>query len=802
VNTPANRLRQIARVCGLLVIVTGITAIAGWLAGLRVLTSLGADLIPMAPNTALSFIVMGFSLLFILSSGNTSRWFARLGALLVTIISALRIAEELVGFDLAVDYWIFNVPSETLGLTPVGRMALFTAASFCMLGGSIFLLTAKERQRTAEDLAGSLATLVASIGTMFCIGYAIGNPLFYGGATIPMALNTAAGFFLMGGAVLLIITSRDVERAKDGQAWGLGLSIDRKVLAGFGMALAMVLVVSMVSYNNTLKLMETTREANRIHQMLTELEATISLIKDMETGTRGYVITASPEFLEPHRFGVHHVADRLDRLKSLTQDDRVLLHHIDSLESHIDRLIEFHERIHRLRDDSGFDAAYDLIASEPGKSLMDEIRAVGRTIEEEEKKVLGMREAEREASLQKSLLALSTLLLIVVLILAVIYVVIRRDLTGRQRAEEKLRKVSEEIKDLYNNAPCGYHSLDRNGTFVAVNDTELSWLGYSRDEVVGKMGFRDVLTPASVRRFEENFPVFKERGYVRDLEFEMQRKDGVTFHVSLSSTAIRDAEGTYLSSRSTMFDITDRKRAAEEIRKLNRDLARRAAELETANKELDAFSYSVSHDLRSPLRSIDGFSKILLEKHSKGLDDQGIDYLARVRAATLRMAQLIDDLLNLSRITRVAMKTEAVDLSAMAQLIVKELHDAHPHRNVECNVEDGLVQEGDPNLLRIVLENLLGNAWKYTRNHQKAKIEFGKEHHGNEYFYFVRDNGAGFDMQYADKLFGAFQRLHRVTEFEGTGVGLAIVARIISRHGGRVWASGEVNQGATFYFSF
>ncbi len=239
----------------------------------------------------------------------------------------------------------------------------------------------------------------------------------------------------------------------------------------------------------------------------------------------------------------------------------------------------------------------------------------------------------------------------------------------------------------------------------------------------------------------------------------------------------------------------------EQAQKAEALLEERLHQANALNKELEAFSYSVSHDLRAPLRSIDGFSQALLEDYEEKLDDEGQDYLRRVRAASQRMAQLIDDLLKLSRVTRSDLRRESVNLSALAAQVVNDLRQAEPDRTVNFVMAYHVVANGDPQLLHLVLENLLGNAWKFTRRRTQARIEFGVRQQDNRPVYFVRDNGVGFDMAYVDKLFRPFQRLHSVDEFDGNGIGLATTQRIIFRHGGRVWAESQLGRGTTFYFT-
>ena len=249
-------------------------------------------------------------------------------------------------------------------------------------------------------------------------------------------------------------------------------------------------------------------------------------------------------------------------------------------------------------------------------------------------------------------------------------------------------------------------------------------------------------------------------------------------------------------------EVTERQEAEQAVQGLNQELRKAIIELEAVNKELEAFSYSVSHDLRAPLRSIDGFSQALLEDCYEHLDLTGQDYLRRIRLATQRMGQLIDDLLKLSRVTRSEMHLESVDLSLLASRICTELHQSQPEREVEFAIQTGLLAKGDAPLLEVLLENLLNNAWKFTSKETQAQIEFGEVSPKSKIpVYFVRDNGAGFEMTYANNLFVPFQRLHRINEFPGNGIGLATVQRIVNRHGGRVWAEALVEKGATFYFT-
>ncbi len=371
-----------------------------------------------------------------------------------------------------------------------------------------------------------------------------------------------------------------------------------------------------------------------------------------------------------------------------------------------------------------------------------------------------------------------------------------RRLQDAERAsnEEALREAQERFRSAFDNAPIGVAIVDLGGRFLQVNRSLCEILGYQEEQLLATT-FQEITHPDDVEASMEHVRrVMEDEVGSYSLEKRYVAADGRPVWVSLSVSLVRDADGDPLYFVDQIQDITERKLAEKE-------LARRAEELAHANAELEQFSYSVSHDLRAPLRSIDGFSQILLEDYADRLDEEGRAYLGRVRAASQHMGHLMDDLLDLSRVSRRPLRSGRVGLSALAREIIEELRRSQPDREARFVVEDGLEVEGDPRLLAVALENLLGNAWKFTSKNATAKIEFGSTSQNGRRLYYVRDDGAGFDQAYADKLFAAFQRLHKDEDFEGTGIGLATVQRVIHRHGGRLWAEGEVGKGATFYFT-
>jgi PAS domain S-box-containing protein len=367
-------------------------------------------------------------------------------------------------------------------------------------------------------------------------------------------------------------------------------------------------------------------------------------------------------------------------------------------------------------------------------------------------------------------------------------------------ADETLRVVSAAAND-------AIIMMDNMGAVAVWNAAAQRIFGYSEQEAQGKK-LSELIVPERYRTdFEQGFSPSggADRGSVTSKPMELAglRKDGTEIITEYSLSRLSIDGKWYVIY--IVRDITERKRAEDEIHWLNQRLEHRVMErtreLKRSNEELEAFSYSVAHDLRTPLRSINGFSAILAAEYAGALDARAQDYLQRIRAATSRMGDVMDDLQALAYTSRTELQRQEVDLSAMAREVAASLREKAPQRRVEFVIAPDMVASADPGLMRIALDNLFGNAWKFTSKRENAIIEFGLTTAEGKPAYFLRDNGIGFDPAFSGKLFGQFQRLHTDTEYEGAGIGLAIVARVIRRHDGQIWAEGAVEQGATFYFT-
>ncbi|HTW64524.1 MAG TPA: CHASE3 domain-containing protein [Bryobacteraceae bacterium] len=547
--------------------------------------------------------------------------------------------------------------------------------------------------------------------------------------------------------------------------------------------------------------LENSREAERLvehtYQVLNASEELFGTIQDAEGRQRNFLLTGDAKYPELYRTALSSEQAAWRQLAYLTNDNPLQRARLQKLDRLIEARLALLERTIAVRREQGVQGAIEIVRGGQGSGLMDQIRATLDQMKAEEHRLLELRtgSAAAQAARTRWVLAGGTVLLVVLLILS--GAIIESELIKLKASETLLRRQA----DLLNRAQGPIIVWELGGPIEYWNHAAEELYGVDRAEALGR-SHNDLLHPIHPL----GMPAIQDL-LVRDGQWQgelMYWIDGREVVVESRMTLVTEEDG-----RRTVLkvnrDVTEEKRAQAEIRQLNQDLERRVkertAQLEASNKELEAFAYSVSHDLRAPLRGIDGWSMALLEDYGPRLDPPAQQYLDRVRAETQRMGALIDDLLQLSRLTRVEMRREPVDLSSLARSIACRLREDQANRKIDFAIEEGLQTEGDGHLLEIMLSNLLSNAVKFSGTRAEARIEFGQNWRGDQFAYHVRDNGVGFDMAYAGSLFGAFQRLHKQSEFPGTGIGLAIAQRVLLRHGGRIWADARPQGGATFYFT-
>lgn len=524
-------------------------------------------------------------------------------------------------------------------------------------------------------------------------------------------------------------------------------------------------------------------------------------LQDAETGQRGFLLTGRDSYLNPFTTGSRRVRGDLDTLVQITAPDSDLSGPIRALTPAIEAKLSELTATVNLRRANGLQAALVVVRTDRGQMLQDRVREVIRaaTRTEADHYTRAGAAVSRTTVLVEAVSAAGLLLGIGFVVVAA--VILRRDSASRLAVESALEEVSDEMNDLYERAPCGYHSLDTEGTIVRMNQTECRWLGYQRDEVIGKKTVFDLLAPEDRTRARIRFERLVGGENIGTGEVHFVRKDGTRFAALVSSAVARDARGAPWRIRATMVDQTEFRGVRDMVNRLNASLQRHVAELEDVNQELERFSYTVSHDLRAPLRAIAGFANLLKEEHATRLDAEGLRLLEVIHVNTERMGRLIDDLLALSRFSRAPLTRSPVDMTALVNGLVADRKAAGADGGVHIAVSDLPAVEADPAMIKHVWERLIDNAVKFVAGVDAPRIDIGAKSGNGAPVYTVRDNGIGLDMQYAEKVFEVFQRLHPQSEYEGTGVGLAIAQRVIHRHGGRIWVESAPGQGATFFFT-
>jgi PAS domain S-box-containing protein len=569
------------------------------------------------------------------------------------------------------------------------------------------------------------------------------------------------------------------------KSWFMKVYFDRKVLIGFILTLGILISLGIFSYKNSQDSNVTSNWVSHTNDVLYHIERLHSIHFEIEYELMRFVITGDTTFKSSYRNKLATATEHFLFLREKIKDNASQSARLDSIRDLGRKKLDLINRVIMARMHS-VDSAKKIVPSDYNKKLLVSLKTVVEEMRQAEKRLLDERIAENHKEVSKFYATFITLLIVTVVIMSILFLAINATLRSRLNAERALQIASAEIKDLYDNAPCGYHSLDGNGTITEMNRTWLEWIGLERDDVIQKMTFMQLLTPKSQEVYKEIFPLFKTKGHIHNLELEVPCKNNTILFVILNATSTTDEKGNLVKSQSTVFNITERRIAEEKV-------------VET-NKELEAFTYSVSHDLRAPLRSIDGYSRILQEDYGSKLDEEGNRILKIIRRNAHRMGQLIEDLLNFARLGRKELEKTRLNMNVLVDNVKQELMTNENKRTIEFIVRPLEEIYGDSSMMRQVWINLISNALKYSKRQEVPKIEIGCNQEETRTIYYIRDNGVGFDMAYADKLFGVFQRLHKMEEFDGTGVGLALVHRIVSRHGGKIWAESQVNQGATFFF--
>ncbi|WP_343651151.1 CHASE3 domain-containing protein [Herbaspirillum sp.] len=563
----------------------------------------------------------------------------------------------------------------------------------------------------------------------------------------------------------------------------------------FLLALLLSLGVAGFSYYSVRDFEQRTVWLQHTHAVINKLEAANSTVRDVVSNSRGYALSGNHEYQDSFDAGVRQLEVLLRDLRGMMSDNLAQMQLLARTEDLIAQRLSLSRRLMELSPEEGRQRVLE------GKDLSDQIRTAFEEMKAQETGLLAKRAHDAAASADLTILMVVSGSLLSIALLVLVYSKLRREMSRRVEAQQRAQAYSDEIEDLYNNAPCGYHSVDETDkTIIKINDTELKWLGYTREQVVGRMTQLDLLAPGSAERYQrELHPQFLLKREINGIDLDFRRADGSEFTALVNATAIPSRDNSKLISRTVIYDISERKRAEDEIEALNADLERQAQHLHSVNKELESFSYSVSHDLRAPLRAISGYAMILEEDYAHVIDEKGREQLQVIRRNVRKMDELINDLLKLAKSTTGELTLQRFSMDELVGQVIAGLRQENPGVRFEVDALEGAV--ANRGLIAQVWENLLSNAVKFSSKSDEPLVRVSMEVGPEEYIYGVHDNGVGFDMRYAHKLFGTFQRLHRQEEYPGTGIGLALVQRIVIRHTGRVWAESTPKVGASFYFS-
>ncbi len=649
-----------------IIFIVSASAFIGWFTGTDLLKGITSEIVPMAPNTALLFIILSISVLFLPGKLFFKNVIARTGTSIVIILSIIYLLEFSGLISSNIDFLFFEFKEGIITRIPIGEMSFYTAVAFLLSAISALFSTIRSRHKLFEHVSMASAIVVVTLGLFFLLGYLLGKSIIYVGSYIPMAINTAASFLFLGGSILLLTLSDETTILKSLKELDEAVPLYKKIWGGFGLAFATIIVISIVSFNSSIRFINTTEKIEEKYKTLSEFEISVSNIKDIILGTRGFLITGNNIFIERQLYSIDDVQSRLNNIRLLFKSNKFVRNYVDTLQIYLEKRLKIDKQLVALQKERNNQNRQKIIVSGNGAKVMDSIRDVISKVESYELTELEKLHQEKKSNFEYTIITFSSLMLIVLIIFSFMYFVIRKELFTHQAVEEETDILNVKLKAL--------------------------------------------------------------------------------------------------------------------------------------NKELEEFSYTVSHDLRAPLRHINGFLDILQQNIIEKLDAKDLRYFNLIKDSSKEMGKLIEDLLSFSRTAKSGVNKSKINLNKMIQEILHKIkQDAK--KNVEWLTEELPEVDGDYPLIRIVLVNLISNAVKFTSNKNNPEITIGSLKKDNKIVIFVKDNGVGFDMKYYDKLFGVFQRLHTVRDFPGTGIGLATVKKIIEKHGGNVWANSTEGKETTFFFS-
>jgi len=773
----------------------GLAALIGWTFNIPALIRVLPGAVEMKANTAVCVVLCSIALWMAAGEASSGRMrLARVLSLTVLLVALMTLTEHLVGWNSGIDELL--VKDSANAYNPFrGRMSPVSAAAFVAIAGALIALPNRRAHRTVIWAAAGavVAGLVPLLGYLSNAVEIVTDRFLP-----PVAFNTACCLALLGAGILLCPGNAGVDVA--GKFTALA-ALELKILAGFIVALSLLIAASTYTYRTTEQAAAAADLVAHTQEVRAALASLYGSLAGAEVALRDYALTSGSEHRDEYERSIQDVQLQLGTLTRLTADNAEQRQNVAALGALVAARSAAMTRALSAHSDSGPSAAQAAIALERDRNSTRNARELIDHMAGIEEQLLAARHAATTEEREITLISLLATLAVASGVFTALFRGISREILGRRRSESDLREANRFLDSLIESLPVMIALKDADSLrYVRVNRAVERMHGFSRDQLIGRSVHDLLPAEAAAAVSASDRQALESDGVVDNPEHRVHSAMlGLRiFHTMKMPICDAGGRPRYVLSMST--DITERKLAEQAIHELNSALVSKAEQLTSSNRELESFSYSVSHDLRAPLRAIDGFAQMLEEDYGARLDAEGRRYLGVVRANTKQMGELIDDLLEFSRLGRLPVSTQEINVESLVREVVAEALDERP---TAPRVVIGSLPpvRGDRTLLRQVWVNLIANAIKYSGKAAEPRIEVSGRQDADENVYSVRDNGVGFDMQYVGKLFGVFQRLHRADEFSGTGVGLAIVQRVVARHGGRVWADGKVDGGAMFSFS-